>query len=91
MNSEKSIKAVAGYAWSGCPRPDLIHIARVSGYHYKMNLHQVSTRKKFFYKSYKRILSKTAQPILMVEIYVIAGIKEVLKKIHEPTLLIGRG
>ena len=38
------------------PRSDLIHIARVSGSHYKINSPQVSTRKNFFYKSYERIL-----------------------------------
>ena len=54
----------------------------------EFTIHQVSTRKNFFYKSYKRILkiqknqifSETAQPILIAKVYVIEGTKEVLKK-----------
>ena len=87
-----------GRIWSGCPTSGLIHISRVSGYRYKMNLHQVSIRKNFFYKSYKRFSKikksnflETTQPILMAKICVIEGTKEVLKKIREPIPLIRRG
>ena len=37
-----------------------------------------------FEKSKKLIFSKTAEPILIAQIYVIEGTKEVLKKIREP-------
>ena len=53
-----------------------------------MNLPEVWDKKKNlqklwidFEKSHNQIFSKTAQPILMAEIYVIEGTKEVMQKI----------